>query len=119
MVENISTKLRETDTLGRIGGEEFAIIMPQTNGKDALIAANRIRNIIGQNSLETSKGPIRISASIGVVEMPAEGILSLDVLLNRVSLARDYAKTRGRNQAVIWSADMEKNPMSDNNQQSE
>lgn len=119
MVENISTKLRETDTLGRIGGEEFAIIMPQTNGQDALIAANRIRNIIGQNSLETSKGPIRISASIGVVEMPAEGVLSLDVLLNRASLARDFAKTRGRNQSVIWSADMEKNSMSDNNQQSE
>lgn len=109
MVDNISTKLRETDVLGRIGGEEFAIIMPQTTGKDALIAANRIRNIIGQNSLETSKGPIRISVSIGVVEMPAEGILSLDALFSRASLARDFAKNKGRNQSVIWSPDMEKN----------
>jgi diguanylate cyclase (GGDEF)-like protein len=109
MVENIRSKLRETDMLGRIGGEEFAIIMPQTSGVEALLGANRIRNIIGNNSFETSKGSIRISASLGVVEMPREGILSLDVLLNRASLARDYAKNLGRNQAVLYTPNMEKN----------
>ena len=109
LVEYIKSKLRETDILGRIGGEEFAIIMPQTAGVEALLGANRIRNIIGENSFETSKGSIRISVSLGVVEMPREGILSLDVLFHRASLARDYAKNLGRNQSVLYTPDMEKN----------
>jgi len=107
LAQLVHTKLRETDTLGRIGGEEFAILMPQTAGKDAQTAANRIRNIIGSQSLQTSKGPIRISVSFGVSEMPLEGIFSVDILFHRANQALDHAKNQGRNSVVIWNSLLE------------
>lgn len=108
LTDFVSVKLRETDFLGRIGGEEFAIVLPLTTGEDALIAANRIRNLIGSQMMETTKGPIRISASFGVVEMPSEGIISVDIFLHRANQAVDLAKSQGRNKVVLWSPQMEK-----------
>jgi len=107
LAQLVQTKLRETDTLGRIGGEEFAILMPQTAGNDAQTAANRIRNIIGSQSLQTSKGPIRISVSFGISEMPSEGIFSVDVLFHRANQALDHAKNQGRNSVVLWNSLLE------------
>jgi diguanylate cyclase (GGDEF)-like protein len=108
LTATIQDILRETDTMGRIGGEEFAIIMPQTSGAEALVGANRIRNIIGGQLMETSKGPIRISASMGVVEMPTEGTVSVDVLLQRADQALEEAKRLGRNQAILWVQALDK-----------
>ncbi len=112
LAQFVNQKLRETDSLGRIGGEEFAIILPQTTGSDALIAANRLRNLIGSQMMETNKGPIRISASFGVVEMPTEGIISVDIFLHRANQAVDQAKQAGRNTAVLWTSQLEKRPKS-------
>ena len=106
----IQSSLRQTDFLGRMGGEEFAIIMPQTPGQEALLAANRLRNLIGSHMMETSKGPIRISASMGVVEFAEDGLLSIDFLIRRANQALDAAKNNGRNQAVFWNSDMETQP---------
>ncbi|MBE0687455.1 MAG: diguanylate cyclase [Anaerolineaceae bacterium] len=108
LVQLLMHNIRETDIIGRIGGEEFAIIMPQTIGKDAVIGANRIRNLIGSKPVETNKGPIRLSASMGVVEVAREGIASIDLLLHQANLALDVAKKKGRNQAVLYNSSMEK-----------
>lgn len=108
LAQLVHSKLRETDILGRIGGEEFAIIMPQTSGKDAVIAANRIRNIIGSQSFTTSKGPIRISTSFGISEMSAEGIFSVDLFFHRANQALDTAKNQGRNSVAQWTANLDK-----------
>jgi diguanylate cyclase (GGDEF)-like protein len=108
LVDLLMSNVRETDIVGRIGGEEFAIIMPQTIGEDALIGANRIRNLIGANPVETSKGQIRLSASMGVVEVTKEGVASIDLLLHQANLALETAKKKGRNQAVLYNSSMEK-----------
>lgn len=108
LVQLLINHVRETDIIGRIGGEEFAIIMPQTIGKDALIGANRIRNLIGADPVETSKGLIRLSASMGVVEVAKEGVASIDLLLHQAHLALEVAKKKGRNQAVLYNSSMEK-----------
>jgi len=108
LVKLLMNNIRETDILGRIGGEEFAIIMPLTSGKDALIGADRLRNLIGAKPVETKKGQIRLSASFGVVEITKEGIASIDLLLHQVNLALENAKKLGRNQTVLYSASLEK-----------
>lgn len=95
--------LRETDTLGRVGGEEFAVLMPQTSGEEALQAANRWRNKIGSSVMETSKGALRISISVGVIELPKEGIASVDMIFHHANQALDTAKEKGRNTAVLWN----------------
>jgi diguanylate cyclase (GGDEF)-like protein len=108
LVQLLIKHVRETDIIGRIGGEEFAIIMPQTIGNDALIGANRIRNLIGGDPVQTSKGLIRLSASMGVVEVAKEGVASIDLLLHQAHLALEVAKKKGRNQAVLYNSSMEK-----------
>jgi diguanylate cyclase (GGDEF)-like protein len=108
LAKALQETLRETDSLGRIGGEEFAVLMPETNGQEALQAANRWRNRIGGIMLETSKGPLRVSISVGVVEMASEGITSVDMLLHQANQALDAAKNQGRNSAVLWSPDLDK-----------
>ena len=108
LVKLLMNNIRETDILGRIGGEEFAIIMPLTSGKDAVIGADRLRNLIGAKPVETNKGQIRLSASFGVVEITKEGIASIDLLLHQVNLALENAKKLGRNQTVLYSASLEK-----------
>jgi len=82
--------------------------MPLTSGKDALIGADRLRNLIGAKPVETKKGQIRLSASFGVVEITKEGIASIDLLLHQVNLALENAKKLGRNQTVLYSASLEK-----------
>jgi diguanylate cyclase (GGDEF)-like protein len=108
LVKLLLSNIRETDIVGRIGGEEFVILMPQTAGKDAVIGANRIRNMIGADAVETSKGQIRLSASMGVVEVTKEGIASIDLLLHQANLALEVAKKKGRNQVVLYNSSMEK-----------
>ena len=108
LVKLLLNNIRETDIVGRIGGEEFVILMPQTVGKDAVIGANRIRNLIGADPVETSKGQIRLSASMGVVEVTKEGMASIDLLLHQANLALEVAKKKGRNQVVLYNSSMEK-----------
>lgn len=108
LVKLLLDNMRETDFVGRISGEVFAILMPLTNGNDAVIGANRIRNLIGAKPVETSKGQIRLSASMGVVEISNEGISSVDLLLHQANLALEVAKQQGRNQVVLYNSSMEK-----------
>lgn len=108
LVNLLMNNIRETDYLGRIGGEVFAIIMPQTAGSEAVIGANRIRNLIGTKPVETSKGQVRLSASMGVVENSKEGLASTDLLLHQANLALEVAKKQGRNQVVLYDSSMQK-----------
>ncbi len=107
LVQILLDNMRDTDIVGRISGEEFGIIMPQTAGKEALIGANRIRNLIGERPVETSKGKVRLSVSMGVVEVQKEGVPSIDLVLHQASVALDSAKHQGRNQSVLYTSTLE------------
>jgi len=108
LVKLLMANIRDTDIVGRISGEEFAIIMPQTAGNEAVIGADRIRNLIGAKPVETSKGQVRLSVSMGVVEIPKEGVPSIDLILHQASLALETAKRKGRNQTVLYTSSLEK-----------
>ncbi|HSM23421.1 MAG TPA: diguanylate cyclase [Anaerolineaceae bacterium] len=108
LVKLLMDNIRDTDIVGRISGEEFAIIMPQTAGKEAVIGADRIRNLIGANPVETSKGQVRLSVSMGVLEIPKEGVPSIDLIFHQASLALETAKRKGRNQTILYTSSLEK-----------
>jgi diguanylate cyclase (GGDEF)-like protein len=93
----ISTCFRDTDVCGRMGGEEFAILLPDTSIEVALeIAEQLIRSISGVMS-----GPVhRISASVGVAAMEMHDN-DLQSLMNNADKALYRAKARGRNQVVV------------------
>jgi diguanylate cyclase (GGDEF)-like protein/PAS domain S-box-containing protein len=94
----LGLNLRQTDTLARIGGEEFSILLPQTSIDEANILAERIR--LQQSELLISgdwQGEIKLTVSIGVSSLNANDI-SFDELFSRTDKALYLAKTCGRNQ---------------------
>jgi diguanylate cyclase (GGDEF)-like protein len=94
--------LRSDDILGRFGGEEFVILLPETKLKDAYNIAERLRLIIAETPIETEIGPIRTTISIGVALMDKSNTVTIDQLISRADRAMYLAKQAGRNRVVIW-----------------
>ena len=104
-------QMREADIIGRLGGEEFAILLPQTNPSDALGAAERLRKAIAQTTLPLADGRmLRFTVSIGVCAGAAQTI-TLQELLKIADRALYTAKRRGRNQVVSHQDVAEPDPI--------
>jgi diguanylate cyclase (GGDEF)-like protein len=93
---------RKSDIVGRLGGEEFAILLPETSLSRAEIVAERIRKKIAERSLTTYKVNFKVTASIGVAEASA-GMSGFDVLIRAADQALYQAKANGRNRIERWS----------------
>jgi diguanylate cyclase (GGDEF)-like protein/PAS domain S-box-containing protein len=93
--------LREIDIIGRIGGEEFAIVFPHTDAQGAAEVAERLRLAVLENPARTGvKQEIPFSVSIGIAErLPEED--KLDKILIRADEALYQAKHQGRNQVCL------------------
>ena len=88
------TVLRESDLLGRLGGEEFAVLLPLTDLRQAREVAERLREATSRLSL-TALPSLRVTTSVGVAALrPQE---SLAQALERADLALYQAKRAGRN----------------------
>jgi diguanylate cyclase (GGDEF)-like protein len=92
-------EIRESDILGRLGGEEFGLMLPETTIHHAEILAERIRKAAAALEIKLDDTTIRITVSIGLAELNAEDI-SPETVMRRADLAMYQAKTRGRNQVV-------------------
>ena len=97
-VEVLNGQLRAEDTLGRLGGEEFAVILPETGKAGAAVVAERLRIAVSEIVIKTPTGPLSFTVSIGV----AEGVKEDDFqeILKRADDAMYQAKGQGRNQVV-------------------
>ena len=94
-------ELRDIDIAGRLGGEEFAILLPDTSPETALQVAERLRHEIENYEMEFSGGAVlKFTVSIGCVSSTD---LSLDVeqLLKRADQCLYEAKKSGRNRVVV------------------
>lgn len=91
------TTLREVDILGRLGGEEFAVLLPETDQPSAIDAAERLRDTLSKARIPLAEGlPVTFSVSIGVSSMSSPDN-NIDVLLNAADKALYQAKAEGRN----------------------
>jgi len=91
--------LRENDVLGRIGGEEFSIILPETEKGGALIVAERFRETIADLKLYVDDQVVHFTVSIGVTCLRQDDA-SIEVVLRRADEALYLAKNGGRNKVV-------------------
>lgn len=88
---------RDVDILGRLGGEEFAVLLPETDQHFAIDAAERLRETITNARIPLAEGlPVTFSVSIGVSSMQSPDD-NIDVLLNLADKALYAAKDAGRN----------------------
>lgn len=99
VVNIIQDTIRTTDIFGRIGGEEFAVLMPQTEMLNAKILAERIRENISENESVLDGNSVSITVSIGLSFMTMEDSI-IQTVLRRADLALFRAKGNGRNQTL-------------------
>lgn len=92
--------IREIDLLGRYGGEELIVLLPDTNRDRAVQVAERLRSEIGEHPVRVSDRDIHLTVSIGVATKD-ENTSNLEALIARADQAMYIAKHKGRNQVAI------------------
>ena len=98
--EILAEVFRETDIVGRMGGEEFAVVMLNSNGEQAFNKAEDFRKLIEKESMHFEKLQVSITISIGVAERK-EDMANFDILLNRADQSLYEAKNLKRNCTIL------------------
>ena len=93
--------LRSIDIVGRIGGEEFAVLLPETNIQKATEVAERLREITAGTDVVLENGlPLHFTISIGVAALKGKDT-NIDMLLSQADKALYQAKESGRNKVCV------------------
>lgn len=92
--------LRNIDVFGRIGGEEFSVLLPDTDLDGARLVAERLRKEIGDSRMFTRSGELSVTVSIGVATLN-EGTRTLEHLLKAADIGLYAAKNAGRNRVEV------------------
>ncbi|MBS1186458.1 MAG: diguanylate cyclase [Burkholderiaceae bacterium] len=96
LTETVSKTLRRSDYCGRIGGEEFAVLLPETTAEQALLFAERLRETVANSPVAIEQAAISYTASFGVTAVKNVDV-TIDVALARADTALYRAKESGRN----------------------
>jgi diguanylate cyclase (GGDEF)-like protein len=98
VASKIASIIRQTDCLARYGGEEFCCLLPQIDLPEALILAERFRQLIEEQDTSFQEGNVNVTISLGVSVSTAED--SAETFLKRTDIALYQAKNSGRNRVV-------------------
>ena len=100
---------REVDVVARIGGEEFAVLLPSTDLPRAAVVAERLRSAVASQVVHFDGHRIQYTVSAGVASV-ADGEGGIDLLLKRADQALYAAKRLGRNRVERWRTEMASSP---------
>ncbi len=102
----LEKNLRKYDILSRYGGEEFVILLPDTDAETGMIVAEKLRNIIEEHTFTENDTEYHVTASFGVSagRPTAEDNFSKGDFIGRADSALYSAKEAGRNQVALYSA---------------
>jgi diguanylate cyclase (GGDEF)-like protein len=101
LAHTMSRSFREVDVVARVGGEEFAVLLPSTTIEGARAVAERLLAQVNARTVEFDGARINYTVSGGIAAMD-EGVNGLDVLMKRADEALYAAKNAGRNQIACW-----------------
>ena len=108
LADALGDSFRIVDTVARLGGEEFAVLLPSTGQREALASAERLRALVATRLVASDHGEIAytVSAGVAVLDGHPGGI---DGLIKRADQALHLAKGRGRNRVACWTPDLPAN----------
>ena len=92
---------RVSDTVARFGGEEFAVILPNTSSKECAELAEKVRRTIEESKVQSDHQQIALSISLGCYSIEASNIPSPEELIQKADKALYQAKELGRNRVVL------------------
>jgi diguanylate cyclase (GGDEF)-like protein len=104
----LKERLREVDTVARLGGEEFAILLPDTDAKPAYNLAEELRETIAAAKITVDDQEVNFTVSVGVSTCHRD-LKDVDRLLQEVDRALYKAKERGRNCTVVSTVNVDNN----------
>ncbi len=99
IAHTLKESIREIDILARLGGEEFAILLPNTQAEAAAMLGERLRSSIEKETCACKGQNTRVTVSVGVAAHHAD-TLDLDTLLRNADQAMYRAKSLGRNRVI-------------------
>lgn len=105
LAAGLSATFRIMDVVARIGGEEFAVLLPETTLEGACAVAARLCERIDEHAVEVDGSAIRYTVSAGVAVMD-DTVTGVGDLLKRADAAMYAAKAKGRNRVERWSAEL-------------
>lgn len=97
----LSQAVRTVDTVGRVGGEEFMVVAPETDLEGAAILAERMRETVEAGHTQFGGETIRLTISVGVAVVPADARTKYDRVRHEAVAALKEAKSTGRNRCVV------------------
>ena len=102
--QRLSSATRRSDLAARIGGEEFAVVMPDINPNEIALAAERFRTLFGDRPVETSAGELSITVSVGVSHTSGGHLASMEDrerLYTTADAALYESKRAGKNMVTV------------------
>jgi two-component system chemotaxis response regulator CheY len=96
----LKAQMRRSDSIGRYGGEEFCLILPETEYEGALMVAERCREAIAGTDFKADRVPVNITSSFGVA-VKSHQMAGFEHLIDVADQALLNAKRNGRNQVVV------------------
>lgn len=106
LVRCVNDELRGSDVMARFGGDEFVVLLPETNRRGAQELAERIRRSVEVSRVDIRGGAMNTTVSIGIASYPEDGG-NLEVILDKADKAMYRAKQRGRNRVVAYAVEEE------------
>lgn len=100
-VQTLQKELRETDQLGRYGGEEFLVVLPHTSEQAAWKVAERLRKAVEASTTHYQARPLKVTTSLGI-SLTTTAEMTSEMLINHADEALYKAKQSGRNRTVLW-----------------
>ncbi len=104
VLQNVAARcrqnLRDIDLLGRYGGDEFVALLPENDLNGARIAAERLRQCVAEAPVDTDRGPLSVTISLGVAAL-ADDVPDMATLVNQADAALYRAKNAGRNRVAV------------------
>jgi diguanylate cyclase (GGDEF)-like protein len=97
----LAEMVRGVDSVARFGGEEFAVLLPETNRLGAAVLGERIRAAIEREQIRVDDRLIPVTVSIGIATLAAEEVESIDQMLNIADRRMYLAKNGGRNRICV------------------
>lgn len=102
VAKTVKQQVRSFDTAARFGGEEFTVILPETDSVSAVCVAERLRRTVEILSFNASRRKLSITVSIGVTHFVHSANITEDMFIEQADKALYYAKEHGRNQVAVY-----------------
>jgi diguanylate cyclase (GGDEF)-like protein/PAS domain S-box-containing protein len=101
VARRLTLTVRNYDSLGRIGGEEFLIVLPGCAAQDAMARAEQLRETIAASPISTAQGSLYVTVSVGVIVAQGAGLATSKDVLREADVALYAAKAAGRNRCKL------------------